>query len=91
MYLVSAILTTLSMVMGSVAQSKAVYNGSRMLMGLAAGPFEQLPAVTVNDQFFVHHRGFGLSMYVLANTLGYVHPLLSLANSSLGPKPRANP
>ncbi|KAH6704368.1 major facilitator superfamily domain-containing protein [Leptodontidium sp. MPI-SDFR-AT-0119] len=77
-YLISAILTTVSMVMGSVAQTKGVYNGSRMLMGLAAGPFEQLPAVTVNDQFFVHHRGFGLSMYVLANTLGsFLGPLAS--------------
>jgi hypothetical protein len=39
-------------------------------MGFVAAPFEQLPAVTVNDQFFVHQRGFALSMYVLAATLG---------------------
>ncbi|RSL43358.1 hypothetical protein CEP54_015109 [Fusarium duplospermum] len=45
-------------------------------MGFVAAPFKQLPAVTVNDQLFVHRRGFGLSMYVLAATLGsFIGPL----------------
>lgn len=41
-------------------------------MGICAALFEQLPAVSVNGQFFVHRRGYGISLYVLAATLGYI-------------------
>ncbi|KAH7386198.1 major facilitator superfamily domain-containing protein [Cadophora sp. MPI-SDFR-AT-0126] len=75
-YLLSAILTVASQITGAYATSKSVYNGSRYLMGIAAGPFEQLPAITVDDQFFVHHRGFGLSWYILGVTTGsYLGPI----------------
>lgn len=52
------------------AQNKATTVGMRILAGFAAAPVEYLPAVTVNDSLFVHRRGFGLSLYVLALTLG---------------------
>lgn len=42
----------------------------RMLLGVGAAPFEQLPALSVDDTFFVHQRGLGLSLYVLAITSG---------------------
>lgn len=42
----------------------------RVILGIGAAPFEQLPALTVNDQFFVHQRGFGLSLYVLSIASG---------------------
>lgn len=69
-YILSCLLTGVAQVIAATAQRSDVFVGSRILMGFVAAPFEQLPAVTVNDQFFVHRRGFGLSMYVLAATLG---------------------
>jgi MFS family permease len=52
------------------AKNKHVHTGGRILLGFAASPFEQLPAVTVADLFFVHHRGWGLSLYVFALSTG---------------------
>lgn len=52
------------------AQTKATFIGSRILLGFGAAPFEQLPALTVDDQFFIHQRGLGLSIYTLALTTG---------------------
>lgn len=42
----------------------------RVILGAGAAPFEQLPALTVGDQFFVHQRGFGISLYVLSIASG---------------------
>ncbi|KAF5007525.1 hypothetical protein FDECE_6148 [Fusarium decemcellulare] len=75
-YVLSCFLTGVAQIVAATAQSSRVFVGSRILMGFVAAPFEQLPAVTVNDQFFVHQRGFALSMYVLAATLGsFLGPL----------------
>ncbi|KAL2680339.1 hypothetical protein Neosp_007936 [[Neocosmospora] mangrovei] len=75
-YILSCLLTGVAQVIAATARRSDVFVGSRILMGFVAAPFEQLPAVTVNDQFFVHRRGFGLSMYVLAATLGsFLGPL----------------
>ncbi|KAJ4317701.1 hypothetical protein N0V84_007220 [Fusarium piperis] len=75
-YILSCLLTGVSQVVIATSQTSRVYVGARILMGFVAAPFEQLPAVTVNDQFFVHQRGFGVSMYVLAATLGsFLGPL----------------
>ncbi len=52
------------------AKNKHIHTGGRILLGFAASPFEQLPAVTVADLFFVHHRGWGLSLYVFALSTG---------------------
>lgn len=71
-YIASCFLTGVAQIVAATAQSSSVFIGSRILMGAVAAPFEQLPAVTTNDQFFVHRRGFGLSLYVLAATLGWV-------------------
>ncbi|EEU33670.1 uncharacterized protein NECHADRAFT_56310 [Fusarium vanettenii 77-13-4] len=60
-YILSCLLTGVAQVIAATAQRSDVFVGSRILMGFVAAPFEQLPAVTVNDQFFVHQRGFGLS------------------------------
>ncbi|KAH7166558.1 major facilitator superfamily domain-containing protein [Dactylonectria macrodidyma] len=69
-YTMSSLLTMVTQILAATAQSSQVFVGSRILMGFVAAPFEQLPAVTANDQFFIHHRGFALSLYVLAATLG---------------------
>ncbi|EWZ34101.1 hypothetical protein BFJ63_vAg12661 [Fusarium oxysporum f. sp. narcissi] len=75
-YILSCFLTGIAQVIAATANRSDVFVGSRILMGFVAAPFEQLPAVTVNDQFFVHQRGFALSMYVLAATLGsFLGPL----------------
>ncbi|CVL06715.1 related to HOL1, putative substrate-H+ antiporter [Fusarium mangiferae] len=75
-YISSCFLTGIAQVVAATASRSDVFVGSRILMGFVAAPFEQLPAVTVNDQFFVHQRGFTLSMYVLAATLGsFLGPL----------------
>ncbi|RMJ10932.1 hypothetical protein CDV36_009440 [Fusarium kuroshium] len=75
-YMLSCLLTGVAQVIAATAQRSSVFIGSRILMGFVAAPFEQRPAVTVNDQFFVHQRGFGLSLYVLAATLGsFIGPL----------------
>ncbi|KAH7014779.1 major facilitator superfamily domain-containing protein [Ilyonectria destructans] len=75
-YILSCFLTGVAQIVAATAQRSDVFVGSRILMGFVAAPFEQLPAVTVNDQFFVHQRGFALSMYVLAATLGsFLGPL----------------
>lgn len=50
----------------------------RVILGIGAAPFEQLPALTVNDIFFVHQRGLGLSLYVLAIASGsFLGPIAS--------------
>ncbi|KAI3580745.1 major facilitator superfamily domain-containing protein [Fusarium oxysporum f. sp. albedinis] len=60
-YILSCFLTGIAQVIAATANRSDVFVGSRILMGFVAAPFEQLPAVTVNDQFFVHQRGFALS------------------------------
>ncbi|KAH6989743.1 major facilitator superfamily domain-containing protein [Ilyonectria sp. MPI-CAGE-AT-0026] len=60
-YILSCLLTGVAQIVAATAQRSEVFVGSRILMGFVAAPFEQLPAVTVNDQFFVHQRGFALS------------------------------
>lgn len=78
MYLVSAIIGAVSQVLTATAQTKATFIGSRILLGFGAAPFEQLPALTVNDQFFVHRCGLGLSIYTLALTMGsFLGPVAS--------------
>ncbi|KAF4633476.1 hypothetical protein G7Y89_g4650 [Cudoniella acicularis] len=69
-YLFSAVLACVSQVVAAAAQNKGTAIGARILLGFAAAPFEQLPAISVDDQFFIHHRGFGISLYVVALTLG---------------------
>ncbi|KAL4901431.1 hypothetical protein BDW74DRAFT_187667 [Aspergillus multicolor] len=69
-YLVSALISAASQVVIAAAQTKQTVNGGRILLGFGAAPFEQLPALTVDDQFFVHQRGLGLSIYTLAITTG---------------------
>ncbi|KAL3446287.1 major facilitator superfamily domain-containing protein [Aspergillus insuetus] len=77
-YLVATIIGAISQVITATAQTKATFIGSRVLLGFGAAPYEQLPALTVDDQFFVHHRGLGLSIYTLALTMGsFLGPVAS--------------
>ncbi|KAL4881745.1 major facilitator superfamily domain-containing protein [Aspergillus karnatakaensis] len=69
-YLASALISAASQVVCATTQTKATFIGGRVLLGFGASPFEQLPALTVDDQFFVHERGLGLSIYTLAITSG---------------------
>ncbi|KAE8351824.1 major facilitator superfamily domain-containing protein [Aspergillus coremiiformis] len=69
-YILSAIITAVSQVVIATCHTKATFIGGRILTGIGAAPFEQLPALSVDDQFFIHHRGFGLSLYTLALTMG---------------------
>ncbi|KAJ5271025.1 hypothetical protein N7505_006783 [Penicillium chrysogenum] len=69
-YLVSTLISAAAQVVAARAQTKATFIGSRILLGFGAAPFEQLPALTVDDQFFIHQRGLGLSIYTLALTTG---------------------
>ncbi|CAG8278739.1 unnamed protein product [Penicillium nalgiovense] len=69
-YLVSTLISAASQVVVATAQTKATFIGGRVLLGFGAAPFEQLPALTVDDQFFIHQRGLGLSIYTLALTTG---------------------
>ncbi|KAL2841044.1 major facilitator superfamily domain-containing protein [Aspergillus pseudoustus] len=77
-YLASAIIGAVAQIVTARAQTKATFIGSRILLGFGAAPFEQLPALTVDDQFFVHRRGLGLSIYTLALTMGsFLGPVAS--------------
>ncbi|RDW72331.1 uncharacterized protein DSM5745_07503 [Aspergillus mulundensis] len=77
-YLVSALISAASQVLVATAQTKEKVTGGRILLGFGAAPFEQLPALTVDDQFFVHQRGLGLSIYTLAITTGsFLGPIAS--------------
>ncbi|KZN87179.1 putative MFS-type transporter [Penicillium chrysogenum] len=69
-YLFSTLISAAAQVVAARAQTKATFIGSRILLGFGAAPFEQLPALTVDDQFFIHQRGLGLSIYTLALTTG---------------------
>ncbi|KAL4931442.1 major facilitator superfamily domain-containing protein [Aspergillus undulatus] len=70
LYFSSALSGAASQVVTTTAHNKAAFVGGRILLGFGAAPFEQLPALTVNDQFYVHQRGLGLSIYTLAITTG---------------------
>ncbi|KAH8671978.1 major facilitator superfamily domain-containing protein [Tricladium varicosporioides] len=75
-YLFSAVLACVSQIVAAEAKNKATAVGARILLGFAASPFEQLPAISVDDQFFIHHRGFGISLYVISLTFGsFLGPL----------------
>jgi MFS family permease len=77
-YLVSTIISAVSQIVTATAQTKETFIGGRILLGFGAAPFEQLPALTVDDQFFVHRRGLGLSIYTLAITMGsFLGPVAS--------------
>ncbi|KAL3457570.1 major facilitator superfamily domain-containing protein [Aspergillus heterothallicus] len=77
-YLASAIISAVSQIVTATARTKAAFIGGRILLGFGAAPFEQLPALTVDDQFFVHRRGLGLSIYTLAITTGsFLGPVAS--------------
>ncbi|KAL2813430.1 major facilitator superfamily domain-containing protein [Aspergillus granulosus] len=77
-YFVSAIISAVSQIVTATARTKATFIGGRILLGFGAAPFEQLPALTVDDQFFVHRRGLGLSIYTLAITMGsFLGPIAS--------------
>jgi hypothetical protein len=68
-YPFSSVLSCVSQIIASSAKDKATFNGARIILGFAASPFEQLPAMTINDQFFIHPQGFGLSLYILGLSL----------------------
>jgi MFS family permease len=77
-YFISTIISAISQIVTATAQTKATFIGGRILLGFGAAPFEQLPALTVDDQFFVHRRGLGLSIYTLAITMGsFLGPVAS--------------
>ena len=69
-YLFSTIVCVVSQIVCAFAPNKAAWMVGRVLLGAGAAPFEQLPALTVDDQFFVHERGLGLSLYILAIATG---------------------
>ncbi|KAL3446285.1 major facilitator superfamily domain-containing protein [Aspergillus insuetus] len=77
-YFISTIISAVSQIVTATAQTKETFIGGRILLGFGAAPFEQLPALTVDDQFFVHRRGLGLSIYTLAITMGsFLGPVAS--------------
>lgn len=78
MYLASAIISMVSGIIAATSKSKGAYMVARILLGFGAAPFEQLPALTIDDQFFIHRRGFGLSLYTCALNVGsFLGPLAS--------------
>lgn len=87
-YIFSALIVCVSQIICASAQSKETFTGGRILLGIAAAPFEQLPAVTVDDQYFIHQRGLGMSFYVLAISTGsFLGPVASgfvVENLNLG-------
>ncbi|KAJ5380752.1 uncharacterized protein N7496_003180 [Penicillium cataractarum] len=85
-YLLSAFLTCFAQVLIAWAVNKEMLTAGRCLVGLAAGPFEQLPAVSVADMFFVHERGFGLSFYVFSISFGsFLGPMVAgIVTNNLG-------
>ncbi|KAL4863923.1 major facilitator superfamily domain-containing protein [Aspergillus spectabilis] len=97
-YLASALISAASQVVIATAQNKATFTGARVLLGFGAAPFEQLPALSVDDQFFVHQRGLGLSIYTLAITSGsFLGPIAtgfvidSMMEMYVSPLVRSNP
>lgn len=78
MYILSAVLCTAMQVVNASAQNGAAITVGRTLLGLFGACFEQLPAVTVSDVFFVHQRGYGLGLYFLSILTGsFLGPLWS--------------
>jgi hypothetical protein len=76
--MISAIICIASQLISALAPNKAVWTVGRVILGVGAAPFEQLPALTVDDIFFVHQRGLGLSLYVLAIASGsFLGPIAS--------------
>ncbi|KAJ5826562.1 hypothetical protein N7447_003325 [Penicillium robsamsonii] len=69
-YLISALICIAAEILAARSKSKGAYMAARVLLGFGAAPFEQLPALTIDDQFFIHHRGFGLSLYSCALNVG---------------------
>ena len=69
-YLFATVLAAVSQIICAFAPNKGAWLFGRILLGAAGAPFEQLPALSVKDQFFVHERGLGLSIYVAAISAG---------------------
>ena len=69
-YFFSTVVCVISQIVCATANNKAAWMVGRVLLGAGAAPFEQLPALSVDDQFFVHERGLGLSYYILAISTG---------------------
>lgn len=78
MYLISALISIAASIIAASSKSKGAYMAARVLLGFGAAPFEQLPALTIDDQFFIHRRGFGLSLYTCALNVGsFLGPVAS--------------
>ncbi|KAL5357437.1 major facilitator superfamily domain-containing protein [Aspergillus floccosus] len=77
-YLASAIISMVANIVVASSKSKGAYMAGRIVLGFGAAPFEQLPALTIDDQFFIHRRGFGLSLYTFALNIGsFLGPVAS--------------
>ncbi|KAJ6133447.1 hypothetical protein N7471_008662 [Penicillium samsonianum] len=77
-YLISALISIAASIIAASSKSKGAYMAARVLLGFGAAPFEQLPALTIDDQFFIHRRGFGLSLYTCALNVGsFLGPVAS--------------
>lgn len=58
------------------AHTPAEYVAAHFLLGIAAAPFEALPAISIADVFFAHERGTMMGCYVFGLALGsFVGPI----------------
>lgn len=62
----------------AVSKNLGDFQGSHVLVGLGAAPFEALVAISIADVWFVHERGSKLGAYVFGLAFGsFIGPLCS--------------
>lgn len=77
-YIASLLIVFFSQIWMAVSQNLGDFQGSHVLTGLGAAPFEALVAISVTDVWFVHERGSKLGAYVFGLAFGsFIGPLCS--------------